>query len=93
MNLIPYVSTWAILAVAVVIIAVYRVRIARRDDQSLHLMVSDQHVLADQQMAIKKIRSIDHLGQALTVLAITYGLVIVALYLYHIWQEGAKMPQ
>jgi hypothetical protein len=56
-------------------------------------MVSDQHVIADQQMAIKKIRSIDHLGQALTVLAITYGLVIVALYLYHIWQEGAKMPQ
>ena len=34
----------------------------------------------------------DRLGQALTVLAITYGLVIVFLYFYHIWQEGAKIP-
>jgi len=93
MNLIPYISTWSILAVAVVIIAIYRVRVARRDDRSLDLLVSDQHVIAEQQMAIKKIRSIDRLGQALTVLAITYGLVIVTMYFYHIWQEGAKMPQ
>ena len=93
MNLIPYISTWTILALAVVIIAIYRVRVARRDDQSLDVMVHDDHLIAEQQMAIKKIRTIDRLGQALTVLAITYGLVIVAMYFYHVWQEGAKIPQ
>ena len=93
MNLIPYVSIWSLLAVAVVIIAIYRVRVARRDDRSLDLMVHDDHVIAEQQMAIKKIRNIDRLGQALTVVAITYGLLIVTLYLYHIWQEGSKIPQ
>ena len=33
MNLIPYISTWTILALAVVFIAIYRVRVARRDDR------------------------------------------------------------
>ncbi len=93
MNLIPYISTWSVLALAVVVIAVYRVRVARRDDQSLDVMAHDAHLIEQQQLAIKRIRKIDRFGQALTVVTITYGLVIAALYLYHIWLEGSKIPQ
>ncbi len=92
MNPIPYVATWAVLAVVVIVIAVYRNKVARRDDQSLDLMVKDERVIEEQKLAIKKIRTIDRLGQALTVLTITYGLVIVAIYFYHIWEEGSKIP-
>ena len=47
MNLIPYISTWSILAVAVVIIAIYRIRVARHDDQSLDVMVHDEDTMLE----------------------------------------------
>lgn len=92
MNLIPYISTWTFLALVVLAIAIYRVTVARRDDRSLDLMVKDDRVIEAQKLAAKKIRTIDRWGQALTVLTITYGLVIAAVYFYQIWQLNTKIP-
>lgn len=92
MNLIPYISTWSLLALVVLAIAIYRIMVARRDDRSLDLMVHDEKVIADQKMAVKKIRTIDHWGQALTVLTVVYGLVIAFVYFYQVWQEATKIP-
>jgi hypothetical protein len=90
MNLGPYVAIWAVLGVVVLAIAIYRQRVARRDDQSLHIVEGEQ-LIAEQTKAYRKIGTIDRLGQSLTVFAILYGLVLAAVYLYHVWQESTKV--
>jgi hypothetical protein len=92
MNFIPYISTWSVCALAVLAMAIYRITVARRDDRSLDLMIKDERVIAGQKMAVKKIKTIDRWGQALTVLTVVYGLAIAFVYFYQIWQEATKMP-
>jgi hypothetical protein len=91
MNFVPYISTWAVLAVVVMGLGIYRMRVARHDDDTLDVIASDPGVIAHQKEAVHKIKLLDRWGQALTVLAILYGLVIAGLYLYHVWQEGTQI--
>jgi hypothetical protein len=92
MNLIAYISTWSVLALVVLAIAIYRITIARRDDRSLDVMMHDEKVIEDQKHAVKRIRTVDHWGQALTVLTVVYGLAIAFVYFYQAWQEATKIP-
>lgn len=92
MNFLPYIVTWSVCALIVLGVAIYRINLARRDDRSLDLLVKDEHVIEDQKMAVKKIKTIDHWGEALTVITVLYGLAIASVYLYQIWQEATKMP-
>jgi hypothetical protein len=87
MNLGPYVAIWAVLAIVVLAVALYRQWVARRDDASLHIVEGDQ-LIAEQTKAYRKIGTIDRLGQSLTVFAILYGLVLAVVYLHYLWQES-----
>ncbi len=90
MSLNPYVAIWIVLALIVLGIALYRQAVARRDDQSLHL-IEGEKLIAEQTRAYKKIGTIDRWGQSLTVVAIVYGLALAAIYLYHVWQQSTKI--
>ena len=91
MNLISYVSTWAVLAVCVLALLGYRVLLAHRDDATLDIMEKNAGVIALQKCAIEKIGSIDRWGKSLTVLTILYGLVIGGVYLSRGWLEATKV--
>lgn len=91
MNLIPYVSIWAVLTLFVLALAGYWNLVAYRDDQTLDVMENDPQVIEAQKLAIKKIRTIEFYGQSLTVLTVAYGLVIAFVYFYHIWLESTKI--
>ena len=90
MSLNPYVAIWIVLALIVLGMAAYRQVVARRDDQSLHL-IEGEKLIAEQTRAYKKIKTIDLWGQSLIVVAIVYGLALAAIYLYHVWQESTKI--
>jgi uncharacterized membrane protein len=92
MSLTLYVSIWVLLAVVVLVVAGYRMLVARRDDQSLDVTEEDSRVIEEQKQAIKKIRAIDRWGKSLTVLTIAYGLVIAIVYFANVWQEATKLP-
>ena len=91
MNIIPYISTWVVLAVVVLVLGIYRIRLARHDDDTLDVIMSDPGVIAHQKETVHRLKVIDLWGQALTVLAVLYGLAIAALYLYQVWQEGTQI--
>jgi len=91
MDFLPYISIWAVLAVWVLALGGYRIMVARRDDATLDVLERNDHVIAQQKLAIQKIGAIDRWGMSLTVVTILYGLAIVVVYLAHLWQEGAKI--
>lgn len=78
-NLVPFAVVWALLATVVLILIVYRLMVARREDDTLHLIHATG---TPQQVIAQKLEVIDRWGKILTVVTILYGVGIGAAYLY-----------
>jgi hypothetical protein len=92
MNLTFYFATWIPLAVVVGVLAIYRNMIASHEDESLHVLDGDAPQVAAQVRLSHKLEVIERWGKVLTAVLVTYGLVIGAMYLYYVWQQGSKLP-
>jgi len=91
-NLIPHVVIVAILALVVGGLALYRKTIASHEDDTVHLTGGGEAV--QEQMAVAaKLNAIDKWGKLLTVVLVIYGLVVVGLYVYQMWEQSSKTPQ
>jgi cytochrome c biogenesis factor len=92
MNLTFYFVTWIPLAVVVGVLAIYRNMVASHEDESIHVLDGDAPQVAAQVKLSHKLEVIERWGKALTAVVVVYGLVIGVLYLYYVWQQGAKLP-
>jgi hypothetical protein len=90
MNLIPYLVIWIVLGIMVLVLAISRMRLARREDKSLHILESEPEAEQHNDMA-KKIESIDWWGQGLTVVLVLYGILLAGIYIFQAWQQSSKI--
>jgi hypothetical protein len=81
-NIVPLISSWALLAAAVVGLVVYRKMVSSREDDTLHL---DQSTASQQNTVAHKLEVIDRWGKILTAVAFLYGLVVAAVYFFNVW--------
>jgi len=89
MNFTPFTLLWILLAAVVLGLLAYRKMVSSQEEESLHLdnMVEVNH----QSQIAHKLEVIDRWGKSLTVIAVVYGLALVALYTYFTWlQSGAR---
>ena len=92
MNLKFYLVTWVPLAVVVGVLAIYRNMMASHEDETIHVLDGDAQEVVAQSKLSHKLEIIERWGKALTVVVVVYGLVIGVMYLYYVWQQGAKLP-
>lgn len=90
-TLYPYLAVWAVLVVILVVLYIYRRRIALKDDETLHVLDADVGMVAQQATVAKKLEVVDRWGKILTILVVLYSLVLAALYIYVVWQESTKV--
>jgi hypothetical protein len=93
MNLTLYFATWIPLAVVVAVLAIYRNMMASHEDETLHVLGGDAPQVAAQIKLSQKLEVIERWGKILTTVLVAYGLLIGVMYLYYVWQQGAKLPQ
>jgi hypothetical protein len=90
---LPYIYTWTLLAVAVLVLAVYRISLGSHDGVVVHLAPSDvAEPPAALEQRIRKINLLDRWGPALTILSVIYGLTLLGIYFYHVWFAGYQIP-
>jgi hypothetical protein len=92
MNLTFYLATWIPLAVLVGVLAIYRNMMASHEDETIHVLDGDAPQVAAQVKLSHKLEVIERWGKILTMIVVVYGLTIGAMYLYYVWQQGAKLP-
>lgn len=92
MNLTFYLVTWVPLAVVVGVLAIYRNMMASHEDETIHVLDGDTPQIAAQVKLSHKLEAIERWGKILTAFVVIYGLGIAAMYLYYVWQQGAKLP-
>ena len=80
MNLIPLAAVWALLALTVIGLLVWRKGVARNEDDSLHVLDAVSAQRTTQADVAHKLDVIDKWGKILTVIAVVYGLALGGLY-------------
>jgi hypothetical protein len=86
-NLTPFLVLWMALSLVVVAMIVYRKLVARQEDDMLHVLHGS---LTPQIVVAHKLDVIDKWGKLLTVIAVVYGVLLGAAY---IWQAWYQVPQ
>jgi hypothetical protein len=86
-----YLWSWAALAIAVLILAGYRVAVGSHEDQTLHLHKSEGALVASQQKQSRKVTAADRWGVLLSVVLAVYGLALLGIYLYHGWLKSGQI--
>ena len=88
-NYLPYIAIWAVLAVAVLALALYRrILTFHGDDEFVHLTDGEQKLIPQQFALGQRLEFIDRWGKALTIVTAALGIGIVAVFLYQAWQAS-----
>ena len=84
----PYVAIWSFFALIVIVLAAYRKMLSSQEDDSLHVTDGTKNLVAGQVAAAQKIEVVEKWGKLLTAIVVAIGLVMVAIYLYGVFQNG-----
>ena len=79
-DLRPFLYLWVALAAVVAVLFGWRQSLARKEDDSLHVLHGG--ATGEQVLLGQKLEHIDKWGKLMTVIAVAYGLVLGALYIY-----------
>lgn len=82
-SFVPFTVLWALLAIVVLALIVYRKLVSSQEQETLHL--ADATEANHQAVIARKLDWIDKWGKLLTVVAVVYGVLLAAAYTYHIW--------
>ena len=88
-NLSPFVAGWLALACTIAGLAIYRKLVSTREDDTLHVLDNESHVLEQAALA-HRLDTVDHWGKILTVTATVYGVLLAVGYFYQVWMEGFR---
>jgi len=88
-SLIPYVGAWALLAVLVLALALYRKLLTdNQGDNYVHISVGEARLIPHQIAVNRKINRIDRWGEVLTLATLFAGLGLAGLYSYQaLWHQ------
>ena len=87
-DLRPFIGVEIMLAVAVIVLIAWRKAVARGEDDTLHVLQGD--ALPNQAAVAHKLDAIDKWGKTLTVVAVVFGLIVVAIYIYQFWMQSTQ---
>ena len=82
-SFVPFTVVWAVLAIVVLALLVYRKLVSSKEEETLHL--ADATEANHQAVIARKLEWIDKWGKLLTVIALVYGLLLAAAYTYRVW--------
>jgi hypothetical protein len=87
-SLLPFLYPWVALALTVIVLLVLRKRTARNEDDSLHVFDGGD---ARQSAVVHQLENIDKWGKILTVIALVYGVILGAAFLYQAWIRASQV--
>lgn len=77
------VVAWVVLAAVVIVLAVERWWISRKEDDSIHVAAGTEGAMSQQVAVAATLGRIERWGKTLTVIAVLTGMALAGVYLYH----------
>jgi hypothetical protein len=89
LDLRPFFVLWIVLATAVIALIVRRKMVASHEDDTLHVLQGGP--IGEQVAVANKLEQIDKWGKILTVIAVAFGLLVGAAYVYQVWVQSSQI--
>jgi hypothetical protein len=89
-NLTPFIVLGALMVLSVIALIVVRQSIARKEDDSLHVL-HGAAVAPEQVTVAHKLDAIDKWGKIVTVVTVVYCIVVGALVMYQQWVRASNL--
>jgi hypothetical protein len=93
MNFFPWFVVWVIMFATVLVLAAWRKTVTRNEDDSLHVSDAETAAVPRQVELAQKLAKIDKLGKGATIIAAVYGVALLAIYLYQVWNSTGTIQQ
>ena len=90
LDLRPFIGIEVALILAIFAMIAWRKTVAREEDDTLHVLQGEP--VAHQAAVAHKLDVIDKWGKAVTVIAVVFGLLVAAAYIYQVWVQGTQVP-
>jgi len=92
MSYTPFTVLWVLLALVVLALIAYRKIVSNKEDETIHLGSGSEAIPAQQAVIAHKLDVIDKWGKLLTVIAVAYGIILLAVYTWMTWlSPGTRM--
>jgi uncharacterized protein YneF (UPF0154 family) len=88
--MLPLAVSWALLALVVLGLFIYRRSLASHEDDYVHLQEGDAKLINEQALVAQRLEKVDYWGKLLTVIAFLYGLGLAGYFIYLTWMESSS---
>ena len=85
-TLIPMLAIEAVLATMVIVLFVWRQSVARKEDDTLHVL---HGTISEQTTVASKLEKLDKWGKLATLVAVIFGVIVGAFYVYTYWMTSS----
>ena len=92
MNLYPLLMLWSGLLLATVAVTVWRWNAGQKEDDHLHFMENESHLVAAQAATARRLTALDRWRRVLLIATLVIGFALAAAHAYRVWLEGAGLP-
>ena len=86
--MVMLVTIWILLIAIIVVLVVARRRIAGHEEDGLHVLDSEQDIVARQSAHVELLSRFDRWTFRLTLIIIADSLLLIARYAYVAWHQG-----
>lgn len=80
------VASWGLLGLTVLILAVYKSKLGRQEDDHIHFSDREAALVTSQAQVAHRLEVVEKWGKTLTVILLLYGIALGAYYLYNLFQ-------
>jgi hypothetical protein len=87
-DLRPFLTLWLVVIAALVVVCFWRRSVAVQEDPALHLGAAHAGSAGQQVAVAKRLGQIDKWVKIMTVIAVVFGILLGAAYLYRAWVLG-----
>jgi hypothetical protein len=91
MTLVSLTIVWAGLTAFVILLAVARKWVTRREDDTLHLHEFDTTVVQRQSSLAALLNRVDSIGKSLTIVVFVYGIALIGRIVYLAWIDSLRI--
>ena len=92
MSFVPFVILWILLALTVLTLFVWRKMVSSKEDDNLHVLDGASAAKSAEQVAVaQKLDLIDKWGKIATIVAVVYGVILGALYVWQSWIQNSSI--
>ncbi|MCS7316544.1 MAG: hypothetical protein RMI94_15540 [Bryobacterales bacterium] len=90
MNLMLFSAIFLVLIAAIIVVAVYRARLSRMEQESLHVLGTDPAEISQKMTIAQKLLVVERWMKILVIVTVIYGIGLLGLFLWDAWERTSR---